>query len=475
MDSDDRRRIDENMDKIRGNEETLKHQVQLETSAINSIYDVVANASNHIDEKLKWIQENTETFAKEVESKLRITDGIKEILNIEEELLETGEWISQLTDSIKSRQNLILTILTGQELSIQNLIQLVDIRMIMGKLREQEKNVPKGTQFPRKRSGKIFPELLQGLKYTIQTNTKAEVIINLRVPLVKEITFEALQGILSPGVQGSIITLSEMEKPVMILDRKTETGYMLSITEYDECNKIGDTRICQVEAPQEKLRTDKYCMTELYFLNNSNTCATRIVKATGDTWIATINRNEWLYVAPLKTKVQITQEGNVTELEIIGTGKIQIARQMILRTENVIITFYDYEEAATNVLPEVRELNFSKFTPELIQNNQIPPINESKYEFISKKSLFEVGIDVKTIEEGQYNLDNLKDAPLENPWMTTTSILVICGIVIVSIFGFRGKISCCKRQGDTIMPTQGHELQEIKNNTVQENRLVRVI
>lgn len=64
MDSDDRVRIDTNLDKLRKNEESIKLNLDHQTATIDAMYKFVDGSMVHLDGKLKGILENFDEIQK---------------------------------------------------------------------------------------------------------------------------------------------------------------------------------------------------------------------------------------------------------------------------------------------------------------------------------------------------------------------------------------------------------------------------
>ena len=62
---------------------------------------------------------------------------------------------------------------------------------------------------------------------------------------------------------------------------------------------------------------------------------------------------------------------------------------------------------------------------------------------MDNKRLYSLGIDVKDLKQERSTLKNLIYAPLERPWYTSGIILGGIAIVLMILFGFKGKLSCC--------------------------------
>lgn len=57
MDTDDLARIDVDLDKLRGNEEQVKHTIERQTEVVNTIYNFVNDSMIQIDSKMRSLYE----------------------------------------------------------------------------------------------------------------------------------------------------------------------------------------------------------------------------------------------------------------------------------------------------------------------------------------------------------------------------------------------------------------------------------
>ena len=98
MDNGDKVRIDYDMDQLRQNEETMKTRTDHQTLVTSSIYDFVNKPILTIDKKSIDLIEKFQNLKNEVQKEKNFTDQIKEMLQLETELLEVGMWIQNFAN-----------------------------------------------------------------------------------------------------------------------------------------------------------------------------------------------------------------------------------------------------------------------------------------------------------------------------------------------------------------------------------------
>ena len=149
--------------------------------------------------------------------------------------------------------------------------------------------------------------------------------------------------------------------------------------------------------------------------------------------------------------VHFTHGENTTTFKILGLGTLQIGPDEYISTDNVQISYFDEIITQKEIVVHRPELNLTNFELREKEFSNIPTLNGTEWSnsVFDKKQLFDLGIDVQEIKKHRTVLQNIIYAPLENPWITTTSIAVMGGLIAIFLFCFRGEISCCARKIST--------------------------
>ncbi|XP_058447399.1 uncharacterized protein LOC131427863 [Malaya genurostris] len=206
-------------------------------------------------------------------------------------------------------------------------------------------------------------------------------------------------------------------------------------------------KICSLEEIEINLAESDECITKILYKSLRGSCEARTMKLNHTMWFESAHTNEWIYSAPTKEKITIINNDVTTTKEIIGIGAIKLNQGMTLVTDEVKIGNSQGRNRNKTIYLE----NITDVTPESLINWKhkiIPVINKDNkiFTFIDNKRLFDLGIDVKRIIEHRTLLENVIYAPLEQPWITMSTVIIICGIVTtICAFCHKGKFSCCTK------------------------------
>lgn len=77
MDSDDRTRVDKNVDILRKNEENLKDSINHQTNTVDAMYKFIDSSMLQIDNRIKQVSANFNTLELIVQENLNFTNSIK--------------------------------------------------------------------------------------------------------------------------------------------------------------------------------------------------------------------------------------------------------------------------------------------------------------------------------------------------------------------------------------------------------------
>ncbi|XP_058456980.1 uncharacterized protein LOC131434329 [Malaya genurostris] len=105
MDSEDRRRMDMDIDRLRGNEEKIKELTYQQTAAVDSIYNLVNESVHQIDLKAIETYRKDEEMKNEVLRDMNQTESTRDLLLMEmTEIRKVVEW-RNITHLKKSMRN----------------------------------------------------------------------------------------------------------------------------------------------------------------------------------------------------------------------------------------------------------------------------------------------------------------------------------------------------------------------------------
>lgn len=221
MDSEDRKRIDENTDKLRKNEEELKNSIGHQTTTIDAMYKFLDNSVLHIDTNLRNIMGKFNSLQTLVNENSKFMNSIHNIVNMEIELIEIGFKIHSITNTIKEQQATILkTLMREESHGVQWLFDLLGPVSLIKIIEKASINLPKELIFPKNRHDGPIMDIFSLIKLEITPSNKQTMVIALKIPLVLKQKFIAKKGKFIPQVNGTIIMSINIAKDIIIQERR---------------------------------------------------------------------------------------------------------------------------------------------------------------------------------------------------------------------------------------------------------------
>ncbi|KFB34793.1 hypothetical protein ZHAS_00000208 [Anopheles sinensis] len=202
MDSEDRARIDSNLDRVRSNEENLKRRLESEVGVATTLYDMVANASKDIDEKLGKNNEALQIARKEWKEGIRDMNHHRQMIRMEQELVKLNLWIVQLMNGINRKQRIALTALVKKKIPLSDLIIIVRPVEFMKEMKRLEHSLPLNLGFPRKSNDEINFRIMGLIKQRAVAINRGIIEIHFHVPIVDYGKYRTIKGVVSPQLKG---------------------------------------------------------------------------------------------------------------------------------------------------------------------------------------------------------------------------------------------------------------------------------
>lgn len=449
MNTDDLARIDNDLDRLRGNEEQIKNSINRQTEVIDSIYYFINNSMEQLNSKILSLHIKVKNVTHLTNEDKKFHNKIRETLNLENELMGLGLWIQLVSEELKQQQQIFTQLILNVEQSIDTTLvtKLVEPKLLLNILMSQTNTLPVDTTFPRRRDNQIYPEIVNLIEISSKVGSNLEIHVSLKIPLVNRKIYETFEAETEPGLLNDLVSFIKVDPNVLLLAEGTNWGHIISSTEFDNCQQLGDVAMCQLQAIEEDLADKNECLTMFYFKNSTATCEIRVLKATTNLWFKSREPNVWTYVAPNKTDIELLHGKNITRLSVYGTGKIRLNVNMQIRTKHVRIDYVNYNESEITELiihaPNQTYLNLSNFNYKI---NDIPLIEEGKniYSIIDHKSLFNLGIDVKDLQNYKTTLKNIIYDPMDHPWEFTGLLsgvaLGMGGLICLILCNFKGSV-----------------------------------
>lgn len=138
-----------------------------------------------------------------------------------------------------------------------------------------------------------------------------------------------LKGDFIPQINGTIVMSINLEKSIIIEEKTSSWGFVLSYAEFQECEKFLSYRICNKKAKEINLSSENECVLNLMFRNSTENYRIELLKIKHDAWFETGQSNVWEYATPNELKVDIFHGDNHTSLTIRGTGQMRLTPPLV--------------------------------------------------------------------------------------------------------------------------------------------------
>lgn len=332
MDADDEKIINEQLNLIKGRQQTLQHALKNQVKILNA---TIA----HVDESEKIIQENEEKFLNITEkmrqSWLQSTKNFGYREEMDEHFIILNAIIKDLIIDITD----IIAHLTSVKSGIIN-IRLIPIEIIIDNLKEIATQVPQGTHFPfqiAQENWGIIEKFLTISAYYDNEN----IITIIKLPQIMYPTYEIIKVTPLPThKQNNTFICIEINQPIIAIDTDSRTYFTITENELQKCMRYNNEHVCEQNYPIHHIDDQALCEVQTYVQLGKHTdnCNIRYVHTNTTIWITSSNTNTWIYSTRAKQQIEITCEDETTrKVEIDRTGQLTIKGKCKIVTPDVII------------------------------------------------------------------------------------------------------------------------------------------
>lgn len=444
MDSNDRNRINWNFNTIRKNEEAIKNSIEHQSAVLNQMYDFMNSSVIEINDKTKWILKNFNVIKIEMIRSINITNNMKHVIYLESILTELNYWIINLANTIKNKQQTILDVLLSEKNNIHTLLDIISPNIFES---YNFKNIPDQLYFPTRMDGRVDSRIFSLIKYNYQILNSNEILLSFKIPLVKKKILLTKRISITPSLKNFIVSIIKIDEDVILHEENSTWGYVWNFENFKNCKKLQDTRLCDISSAEINLLNSNKCITDLLFFNKTENCEIKHFKINHDIWFSTSEQNFWRYLTPNKTTITIHHASNITKINIIGSGEFKISPNMSISTNNIKLEYFETVQNP-NIIKYDTNYEINKFLAEDWVTESLPLLNGSGkiYSIINNKKLFDIGVDINQIINHKTMLQNIEFTPYNYPWwFSSIGLISITSIIILLLWCFKGKISCCTK------------------------------
>lgn len=237
-----------------------------------------------------------------------------------------------------------------------------------------------------------------------------------------------------------------MSQDLLFVGEKSSWG---KFDDLNNCKQLHVTRVCNLTSSLVNLEQNELCVAEVVFHNKTTNCKSRHIEIMHDIWLPTTKRNTWKFLTPKKTALTINKGNSTQTLFVIGAGEVRLEMNTSVITKNVRLTYIDDIDTVKDVNIFRTKIRFPTLGLDSSKNQDIPKLGNisTTYSIINKKKLFDLGVDLKSIERHVIPLENPDYAPYEYPWWFSSSIILVGLVPLAFLVGcLRGKWTCCTRR-----------------------------
>lgn len=337
MDADDEKQINEQLELLNNNQQTVEHAIKNQIKVINTTIAHIETLEHIVQRNEKLLQVQVQAFFERediTEHFLIVTAVITELIRDAENILDYLGNIQQGTIHLK----------------------LMPVETIIAHLKEATQQIPRGSYFP-------FPvhaeDWLQIEKYSSISayGDKTKIFTILRFPLIAKPTYDIIKVTALPVPDNNkIMSVTEVKNELIAIDRESLTYLILTKNELENCKQSNSEYMCQQSKPVYRINTNAPCEIQIYEHRQQKNCNIKRIIANHAKWIALHQPDTWLYSTAADLQIMIECDGHLEYRKTIRhTGRIALKGKCKLTTEDMTIQAKGtvYETDTEMYLPEI--------------------------------------------------------------------------------------------------------------------------
>jgi len=415
MDANDRNLINEQIQLLQNNQQTLEHAAKNQLNIINSTIIHLAKLENILDYNGKLINH----YVREYTTREEIDEHFTVIIAMTTDLIRDAKDILEyLTYIRKGTMHPLLT----------------PINEIISYLREAVLQLPRGSYFPFNIKIDKWLEIEKYAKINAYYD-KTNVYTILKFPIIAQPMFEILNVIPLPIFNYDKFMYTEISNKLIAINKETHSHLILTEQDLKECISSDNIYVCEKSYPKYYDSENTPCEVKIYTQkqNYRDQCNVRQMKAIGTIWITLQQPHTWLYSTIAEQQIKITCNDYPEYKKIIRkTGRItlhdnckMVTTDMTIQTKTITYT--------TNIETFLPEFNIT--IPETNDKQN----NEQKFKEITHNplELKDLSNKLKEINEDlNHNKNNFFKQkqfiyPMASSGVTTIIIIILIIWIII--------------------------------------------
>ncbi|XP_071643595.1 uncharacterized protein [Temnothorax longispinosus] len=328
MDADDAKHIQEQLELIQNQQQTLRHTAKSQLKVINATIghmEALEKSLYHNEQLMtnvtRRLQLDTALYAKreEIDEQLLILTAITE--DLMEDVKDTIDYLTY------SREGVILT-------------RLLPIEKIITELKEATSQLTQGSHFLFKTRVENWNEIQNYVEINAYYD-KPNIYTIIKFPVVAYPVYDIIKTTPLPVPNhANIFTFLRITHNILAIDKENHNYITLEERDLNDCKRNGAEYVCDRNCPIYFVGTNAPCEVQVYVGTPGyvNACERRQMVSDVTLWVALSEPQAWLFSAPRKQKIAIQCNDQAEQkVEIERTGKLSINENCKLTTPDIII------------------------------------------------------------------------------------------------------------------------------------------
>lgn len=420
MDHDDSRRIDDDIKNLRANEDSLVNQLQKQTIAIDSIFEISNKTFSKVNDKLNAFSAAIDIYNKRSKEEL-----VKNMVrNQFTELM--GELNMIVTHLFKKKDVFLSLLATG---NIPLTPEIYEPEKLLAELIKVEKILPLGFMFPVQINFRNIMKIY-GISSVSSEVGNCHVEVSIKVPITNRLTYKAFKGTSVPIMKNGKFYVTSFENDVILKSENSSLGSSLTYKNYKMCKMVQDFRLCSSFHLLQNFTSSEDCNVQTFLNLSTNACVSQPLNLKHQLWIQMVNPNSWIYAIPNMTKLAIFTNGKSKAFELSGIGNLRINSPCLIQSGEIFLHYYPKDISVTQ--SDYFKIDFFHSPKEIkLLDDKVPDtLKHSVFTSVNEKDFFNEIVNLQNLNS---NKIQLLDVTLEKHTLSIW-IILLCILLAVGIF-----------------------------------------
>lgn len=414
MDANDRELINEQLNLLQNNQQTIQHVAKNQIKILNSTIVHLDKLENILDHNGKLLNH----YVREYSTREEITEHFTVIIAMIADLIrDAKDVIEYLTYVRKGTMHPVLT----------------PISDIITHLKEAAIQLPHGLYFPFEIRNDEWLALEEYIKITAYREGSI-IFTVLRFPLISQPVYDIIKVTPLPTYDHkNIFTHAEINHEIIAVNREGLTYIIITEDDLKKCIQRNSRYISEKTQPIHRINPNAPCEIQMYLQpqNQNEACKSKHVIATETIWIPLQQPRTWLY-STVREQSIIIQCENCNEIRkvIKGTGQITLQNKCKLITTEMTIQPKEVIQGnkIETYLPEIN-ITFIRDNTDILDTKQQNIVQHSELTELKNK-LKDINNDLQNTNDKFFTKKQFV-YPMATSGITTIIIIILIIYIII--------------------------------------------